>query len=90
LFDLELLGGANGYNPATWWMFLGKLGGALMLAQAAIDLKLFCSEFSQHLMVAAAVGFGDKCAELALTAFEVAMREGVEGIFDLLGHGLGV
>jgi hypothetical protein len=37
-------------------------------------------------MVTAAVGFGDEGAELALTAFELAMREGVEGVFYLLGH----
>jgi hypothetical protein len=59
-----------------------------VLAQVAIDLKLLSSEFSQHLMVAATVGFGDEGAEFALTAFEVAMGEGVEGIFDPLGHGL--
>ena len=61
-----------------------------MLAQVAIDLKLLCSEFSQHLMIAATVGFGDEGAELSLTAFEVTMREGVKGVFDLLGHGLRV
>ena len=37
-------------------------------------------------MVAAAVGFGDEGAEFALTAFEVAVGEGVEGVFDLLGQ----
>jgi len=40
-------------------------------------------------MVAATIGFGDQGAEFALAAFEVAMLEGVEGVFDLLGHGLG-
>ena len=39
-------------------------------------------------MVAAAVGFGDEGAEFALAAFEMAMLEGVEGVLDLLGHGL--
>jgi hypothetical protein len=38
-------------------------------------------------MVAAAVGFGDEGAEFALTAFEVAMLESVEGVFYLLAKG---
>jgi hypothetical protein len=61
-----------------------------VLTQLAIDLKLFCGELLQHFLIAAAVGFGDKGAELALTTFEVTMREGVKGVFDLLGHGLSV
>ncbi len=38
-------------------------------------------------MVAAAVGFGDEGAGFALAAFEVAVLEGVEGVFYLLGEG---
>ena len=61
-----------------------------MFAELAIDLKFFCGEFSEHFLVATAVGFGDESAEFALTAFELAMLEGVESVFDLLGHGLRV
>ena len=60
-----------------------------MFAEFAIDLEFFRGEFAEHFVVAAAVGFGDESAKLALTAFELAMLEGVEGVFDLLGHGLG-
>jgi hypothetical protein len=62
----------------------------LVLAEFAVDLEFFCSEFFQHFLVAAAVGFGDEGAELALAAFEVPVLEGVKGIFYLLGHGLSV
>jgi hypothetical protein len=61
-----------------------------VLAEFAVDLEFFCGQPLQHLVVAATVGFGDEGAELALAAFEVAMLEGVESVFDLLGHGLAV
>ncbi len=61
-----------------------------MFAEFAIDLEFFCGELCEHLLVAAAVGFGDEGAEFALAAFEVAVLEGVEGVFDLLGQGLSV
>ena len=66
------------------------LADGLVFAEFAVDLEFFCGELCEHLLVAAAVGFGDQGAEFALAAFEVAMREGVESIFDLLGHGLHV
>jgi hypothetical protein len=40
-----------------------------VLAQLAVDLEFFRGEFAEHFVVAAAVGFGDEGAELALTAF---------------------
>lgn len=61
-----------------------------MLAEFTVDLEFLCGELLQHFLIAAAVGFGDEGAELALTAFEVAVGEGVEGVFYLLGHGLRV
>ena len=61
-----------------------------MFAQFAVDLEFFRGELRQHLMVAAAVGFGDEAAKLALAAFEVTCSRVCEGIFDLLGHGLRV
>jgi hypothetical protein len=60
-----------------------------VFAESAIDLKFFGGEFLQHLMVASAVAFGDEGSEFALTAFELTVGEGVECIFDLLGHRLG-
>ena len=60
--------------------------GRSVFAELAVDLEFFGSEVLQHFVVAASVGFGDEGAELALTAFELAMREGVKGVFDLLGH----
>jgi len=41
-------------------------------------------------VVAAPVGFGDEGAELALTAFEVTVFEGMKRILYLFGHGLRV
>jgi hypothetical protein len=41
-------------------------------------------------VVAATVSLGDEGAKLTLTALELATFQGVEGIFDLLGHGLSV
>jgi len=61
-----------------------------VLTQLAIDLEFFGGELRQHLVVAASVGLCDECAELSLAAFELAMFERVEGVFDLLGHGLSV
>jgi hypothetical protein len=62
----------------------------LVFAEFAVDLEFFCSKFFQHFLVAATVGFDDEGAELALAAFEVAVLEGVECVFDLFGHGLRV
>ena len=61
-----------------------------MFAQFAVYLELFGGKFGDHLVVAAAVGFGYEGADLALAALELAMREGVEGVFHLIGHGLRV
>ena len=38
-------------------------------------------------MVATAVGFGDEGSCFALTAFEVTMFEGMEGVLYLFGEG---
>jgi hypothetical protein len=62
----------------------------LLLPELAVDLKLFCGELSQHLMVTAAVGFGDEGAKLTLAAFELAALESFERIFDTFSHGLRV
>ena len=61
-----------------------------MFAKFAVDLEFFGVSLVEHLVVAAAVGFGDQGAEFALAAFEVTMLEGVERVFDLLGQRIGV
>ena len=61
---------------------------ASVFAQLAVDLKFFSGESGEHVMVATPVGFGDEGAEFALTTFKSAMRESVEGVLDLLSHGL--
>ena len=60
------------------------------MAEGAIDLNLFGGELGEDGVVAAAIGFGDQAADLALAAFETASFESVESVFDLLSHGLGV
>ena len=60
-----------------------------MLAEFAVDFEFFVGEFAEHFVVAAAVGFGDEGADFALSTFEMAVGEGVEGVVDLLsGDGL--
>jgi hypothetical protein len=61
-----------------------------VFAEFAVDEEFFGGEFFQHFVVTAAVGFSDEGAEFTLTALEVSVLEGVEGVFDLLGHGLRV
>src|SRR5690349_11157953 len=58
--------------------------GTLVLAQAAIKLNPLSEQGSQHGVIATAFGFGDKGAEFALTALEIAVFEGVERAFHLL------
>ena len=69
---------------------LGSDGWALVFAQFAVDLEFFRGESCEHLVVPAAVSFGYECAEFALAAFQLTMREGVEGVFYLHRHGLWV
>ena len=61
-----------------------------MFAELAIYVQFFGREFSEHLVIAAAVGFGDESAKFALAAFELAMLKRVKSVFNLLGHGLRV
>jgi len=55
-----------------------------MIAELAVDGELLGRQGCEHGLVAAAVGFSDLGAELALATFEAAAFEGVEGVFDLL------
>src|SRR3954469_19102410 len=57
-----------------------------MLAQAAVELDLLLDEVVEHAGISAALGLGDKRAELALAAFEVAALESMERVFDLVGE----
>ena len=58
-----------------------------MEAEGAVDLELLGCELEEHRLIAAPVSLCDESAELALAAFEVAMLEGVERVFDALRHG---
>ena len=59
-----------------------------MLAKFAVDLKFFRRELEQHLLVSASIRLCDERANLALTAFEVSVLQGVECVLHLLGDGL--
>ena len=62
--------------------------GASVLAKFAVDLKFFRRELEQHLLVSASIRLCDERADLALTAFKVAVLQGVECVLHLFGHGL--
>ena len=55
-----------------------------VLAQAAVEEEFFLDEPCEHVVVAAALGFGDQGAHLALATLHVPMLQSVQCIFNLL------
>src|SRR5260370_42652022 len=83
-----------GCNRRTRQLRRGSLSGVaegcLVFAESAVDVEFFCCEPGEHIVVAAAVGFGEQGADLALAALHPAVFEGVEGICDLFGYRCGL
>lgn len=59
-----------------------------LLPQGSIDLDLLGCEVGEHGEVAAAFGFGEHGADLALAPLEATTFQGVKGVGDPLDHGL--
>ncbi len=61
-----------------------------MFTEEAVDADLFGEELGEGRLVAFLLSSGDAGADLALTAFEVAALEEVEGVFDQMDQRFGL
>jgi hypothetical protein len=74
----------GGVDGSVLFGLLRHFTERLVVAELAVDVELLGDELVEHLLVAAAVGFGDLRAEFALAAFEAAMFERVKRAFHLI------